>query len=84
MSNSPSVEHDPASDVPIARMMVPILMAVGAVTLAIAVVQGEPSARAPTADGAPRAADAPGTPYSEDHRRVEEAPGDPEPLPPTF
>jgi hypothetical protein len=81
MSNSRSLEHDPASDVPLARLMVPILMAVGAVTLAIAVVQGEPSARAPAAGDAP---DAPGTSYSEDHRRIQEAPGDAEPLPPTF
>lgn len=84
MSNSPSLEREPPSDIPITRAMVPILMAVGAVTLAIAVAQGDLSAQAPVAQAAPQAADAPATPYSEDHRRVEESPGEPQALPPTF
>lgn len=82
MSNSTRPERDPSLDIPIARAVVPILMAVGAITLAIAIAQGEPSA--PAADAGPLAADTPATAYSEDHRRVEEAPGEPELQPPTF
>jgi len=84
MPNSHSPERDPWSDLPITRAMVPILMAVGAVTLAIVLTQGNLSAQAPVANAAAQAASDAATPYSEDHRRVEEAPGDPEPLPPLF
>lgn len=83
MSNAPSPDRDP-SDLPITRAVVPILMAVGAVTLAIAVTQGDPSAQAPVPQAMPQADAAPVTAYSEAHRRVEEGPGEPQPLPPTF
>jgi len=82
MSNSTRSEREASSDTPIARAVVPILMAVGAITLAIAMAQGGPPA--PAADAGPLAADTPASAYSEDHRRVEEAPGEPEPQPPTF
>ena len=82
MTSSTRPERDPSSDIPIARAVVPILMAVGAITLAIAMAQGGPPA--PAADAGPLAADTPVTAYSADHRRVEEAPGEPELQPPTF
>ncbi len=82
MPNSPNPERDPGSDFPITRAMVPILLAVGAVTLGIAVTQGDLSAQPPVAQATPQSTSDVGTAYSEDHRRVEEAPGEPVPLPP--
>ncbi len=85
MSIASNCERDESSELPIVRAVVPMLVAAGAVTLAIAVLRGEPSAQPAAVDAAAKAAAAgEATPYSEDHRRVEEAPGDPEPLPPTF
>lgn len=86
MTSSPSSDRD-ASNEPFVRAVVPVLVAVGAVTLALAVLRGEPLAREPAAaaaaEVAPAAASDP-TPYSRMHRRVEEAPGAADPLPPTF
>ena len=90
MSIASSCERDESSHVPIARAVVPMLVAAGAVTLAIAVLHGEPSAQVAAAAAAGAAIADPGasasdaTSYSADHRRVEEAPGDPEPLPAQF
>lgn len=88
MSIASSCERDESSQVPIVRAVVPMLVAAGAVTLAIAVLHGEPSAQvaaaAPDAVVAPAAGAPDATSYSADHRRVEEAPGDPEPLPAQF
>ena len=90
MSIASSCERDESSQVPIVRAVVPMLVAAGAVTLAIAVLHGEPStqvaaAAAPDAAiAAPDTSPSGATSYSADHRRVEEAPGEPEPLPAQF
>ncbi len=84
MSNTPNLERDESPNLPLARAVVPMLAAAGAVTLALTVMRGEPFAQQPTAPAAANAPAAEGTPYSDMHRRVEEAPGDPQPLPPTF
>lgn len=84
MLDSTRPERDAPYDFSLSRAVVPVLAAVGAVTLAIALARADLAAPSPLADAAPQAAAASGTAYSADHRRVEEAPGEPQPLPPTF
>ncbi|HEX6633361.1 MAG TPA: hypothetical protein VF038_05300 [Usitatibacter sp.] len=82
MSNAPNAVPDGiAPSIPFGRAVVPMLVAAGAVTLALAVVRAQPS-EAPPPEAAQPAAE--GSPYSEMHRHVQESPGDPEPLPPQF
>ncbi|HUI98977.1 MAG TPA: hypothetical protein VLY46_02025 [Usitatibacter sp.] len=87
MTNVSSCDRDARE--PLVRAVVPVLVAVGAVTLALAMVRGQPFAQEPAAAAAaevpPSAppADQPAA-YSEMHRQVQEAPGAPQPLPPTF
>jgi hypothetical protein len=82
MSNAPNAVPDeiPPS-IPFGRALVPVLVAAGAVTLALAVVHAQPSEAPLPAAGQPAAE---GSPYSEMHRQVQESPGAPEPLPAQF
>ncbi|HET7546291.1 MAG TPA: hypothetical protein VFJ86_00905 [Usitatibacter sp.] len=83
MSNATDASFDPPASQPaIVRAIVPMLVAAGAVSLALAVVQAQP-ADAPAAPAAPVASQQ-GTPYSDMHERVQNGPGEAEPLPPTF
>ena len=85
MTNSPSSDRD-ASE-PSMSAIVPVLVALGAVGLALTIVRAQPFALEPPAAAAAEAAPSPSgdpTPYSAMHRRVEEAPGAAQPLPPTF
>lgn len=85
MTNSPSNDRD-ASE-PFLSAAVPVLVALGAVGLALTIVRAQPFALEPAAPAAAGAASSPSadpTPYSAMHRRVEEAPDAPQPLPPTF
>ena len=83
MSNATDASFDPPAAQPaLVRAIVPMLVAAGAVSLALAVVQAQP-ADAP--DTEPAATPQPqGTPYSDMHERVQNGPGEAEPLPPTF
>jgi hypothetical protein len=83
MSTAPDAARDelPPS-IPFGRAVVPMLVAAGAVTLALAVVRAQPPDAPPPGADQPAAAE--GSPYSEMHRHVQESPGEPEPLPPQF
>ena len=82
MSNVPHLTRDESPlHVPLGRAVVPMLVAAGAVTLALAVVRAQPSEQSPAASPEPSAG---ATPYSDMHRRVQESPGAPGEQPPTF
>jgi hypothetical protein len=82
MSNaSNAVPDEIPPSIPFGRAVVPVLVAAGAVTLALAVVRAQPSEAPPPAAAQPAAES---SPYSDMHRHVQESPGAPEPLPPQF
>lgn len=77
---TPLAEDDRAVNI-VARAVIPMLVAAAVTALVLVAVRAE-ALEGPAEAGA--APPSPPTPYSEMHARVQEAPGDPEPLPPTF
>jgi hypothetical protein len=83
MSHATDAPFDsPASQPALVRAIVPVLVAAGAVSLAHPVVHEQP-AEERAAPAAPVASQQ-GTPSSDMHERVQNGPGEAEPLPPTF